>query len=372
MIIKKLLKERINLIELIIIALIIGLSIELLSNGLSSLLDTEKWNGIIYGTSLLFLGISYFIFKIIKLKSTKHSIKGFIIYNSKNNDVIEVPRYRYSRELSEDLKCAFNENPALKKIWNSDPLNNRFKMADNGKMRTSIPKSYNLIYQATEYFVIKELSMHLSAYFNNTNLEKKRLQEFNRKDIPSVLLENQFLELFSKPMEQRDAFVDDTLKSKGSLGKVVASYKHGFKFEQFDLVLPKKSKIHKPKGNEILIETSRFKIKFTIDFQGMGTVLPFSFEEYYLNLNNRRDYSEFEISIHVSVNFKLRSYLSRKGWEYFEWVDSYIRKLDEGFSKKLFFEKINWDTMSSAIIVAKNIVNKEKTGKIQEAEVIAE
>ncbi len=370
MIIKKLLKERIGLFELIVIAIIIGLSIELISNGLNSILDSENWKGILYGAVLLLIGFSYFIFKIIKLKSSKRSFKGFIIFDPKKNNILHIPRYNYSKELSEDISCAFNENKALKKLWNAEPLDSRFKRDKKGNIKSEKPKSFSLIIQATEYFIIKELSMHLSSYFNRNRHDEKKLQEISRKDIPSVLLENQFLELFSKPMEQRDAFVDDTLTPDDSEGTIVASYREGYKFEHFDLVLPKKTKILKPKENELLIETSRLKIKISIDFDGMGEVLPFSFNEYYLNLDNRRDFHEFEIKINVSVNFKLKGYLTRNGWEYFEWVDSFIKVLEKRFSKKIFFKKINWDTMSSAVIVAKNIVKKQLKNKIEEAEVI--
>ncbi len=170
-------------------------------------------------------------------------------------------------------------------------------------------------------------------------------------------------------MEQRDAFVADTLKNEKNVGKVVASYRQGYKFEQFDLVLPKNSKVSKPLENELLIETSRLKIKFSIDFQGMGTVLPYSFEKFYLNHKNHREFSELQINIHTTVRFKAKSFLSRKGWEYFEWVDSFNNELIERFSEKRFFEKINWNTMSSAIIIAENMTKLNKEN-LEEVEII--
>ena len=55
----------------------------------------------------------------------------------------------------------------------------------------------------------------------------------------------------------------------------------------------------------------------------------------------------------------VKSFLSRKGWEYFEWVDSFLSELNERFSEKRFLEKINWNTMSSAIIIAENMTKKK-------------
>ena len=230
MIIKKLINEKISLFELVLIAIIIGLSIELLSNGLSTFFDLEKWNGIFWGGGLLLLGFSYFIFKIIRLKTSNNVFRGFIIHDKKKNRIVNVPRYKYSQELSEDLKCAFNENGALKKIWDSEPFSIQFKKDSNGNNILSKPKSFNLVIEATEYFILKQLSLHLSSYFNNSKHDRKRLQEFSRRDIPAVLLDNRLLELFSKPMEQREAFVSDTLNDKKNLGKVVASYRKGYKF----------------------------------------------------------------------------------------------------------------------------------------------
>lgn len=368
MIIKKLINEKINFFELVLIAIIIGLSIELLSNGLSTLFDLTNWNGIIYGCLLLFLGFSYFVYKIIKLKTSLNEFIGFIIYDKKKNCIINVPRYKYLEELNEDLSCAFNENGALKKIWNSEPFSIQFSMHED-RNSLSKPKSFKLVVEATEYFILKQLSLHLSSYFNNSKHDINRLQEFNRKDIPSVLLENRILELFSRPMEQREVFVTDTLDDKKNTGKVVASYRKGYKFELFNLVLPKNSKISKPSENEILIDTPRLRIKFKIDFQGMGSILPYSFDKYYLNNKNHRDFSVYEINIYSTIKFKLKGLFSRKGWEYFEWVDSFLNELNQRFSKKRFLEKINWDTISSAIIIAENIEkNKHTTLDVEEYE----
>jgi hypothetical protein len=358
MITKKLLQEKKILFELILIVIIIGLSIEFLSNGLTSLFDLDKGNGIFLGSLMLIVGFSYFLFKIIKLKTTSETIDGFIIYDNKKNKIIDVPKYEYANELSDDFNCAFTENPALKKIWDAEPISHRFPKKSNKHAVFTNPKSYKLIYEATEYFILKQLSLHLSAHFNDDKHDKTRLKEFNRKDIPSILLENRFLELFSRPMEERDAFVSDTLSQDEGVGKIVASYRDGVKYELFDLVLPINSKILKPKGNEILIKTSRFKFKFSVNFQGMGSVTPYAFEKYYLNHKNPRDLSGFCIQINTTVNFTLKGYFTRKGWEYFEWIDSFMKELDEDFSEKTFWKRINWNTINSAIIIAENMKKK--------------
>ena len=53
-----------------------------------------------------------------------------------------------------------------------------------------------LILEATEYFLLRMLSTHLTNYFNDEKFKEENLTKLERKDIPQVLLENRFLNLF--------------------------------------------------------------------------------------------------------------------------------------------------------------------------------
>jgi len=206
----------------------------------------------------------------------------------------------------------------------------------------------------------------------DANFSKDNLTTFERKNIPQILFENIFLELFSKPMEQRPAFVDNTLKDKKnkSYEKVIAFYKDGFMFDDFELTLPKGSKIKREKINEIKIETPRIDLTFKIDFRGFNTVLPIDFKQYYLGIDERKEITYYSINIYCDINFKLKTFITSSGWAYYTWIDTFIEELDKGISQKRFLEKINWKTASTMIRVLKNLTRETDKNKVEDAQVI--
>jgi hypothetical protein len=77
------------------------------------------------------------------------------------------------------------------------------------------------------------------------------------------------------------------------------------------------------------------------------------FEKYYLRLqeyyqrSNPSMVKEKAIEIEVKVFFKNSIFFSRTGLQYYEWLDSYLDKLEEEFSTSYFFKKIGWDSVST-------------------------
>jgi hypothetical protein len=135
-----------------------------------------------------------------------------------------------------------------------------------------------LIMEATEYFILEMLSTHLTDYFNDEKFKEENLTTIERKDIPHVLLENRFLNLFSKPMEERAAFKDRYIP-KGIRG---SSQVGGAEFSYFDLILPTKSKVSRIDEKTFEISTQKFSLQVTISYMGTDELLPTNFERYYL------------------------------------------------------------------------------------------
>jgi hypothetical protein len=204
------------------------------------------------------------------------------------------------------------------------------------------PRACDLICEATEYYVLNELSVHLTDYFNDEKFKEENLREFNRNDVPEVLLRNRFMELFSKPMEERPHFVDQSFEKK-TMGETVAAFSRGAIFEKFELILPKKSIVRRLGDNRIQIETERFLIDIVIDFNGTNVNLPRGFEEYYLLLKDWQNIDTFGIYVDIQVSFKFGKLLSRTDWKYYQWVDSFLEKLDKRLSENTFFKTIGWD-----------------------------
>jgi hypothetical protein len=57
------------------------------------------------------------------------------------------------------------------------------------------------------------------------------------------------------------------------------------------------------------------------------------------------------VNVEVNAVVKRWSLLRASGWNYYQWIDSYIEKLDEFASWDRFLRQIDWDALSAGIYV---------------------
>jgi hypothetical protein len=171
------------------------------------------------------------------------------------------------------LRGVGSENKALSKMWSEHPI-----------------WSHKMARELVEYFFLYQLSLHLNAYFIENRInEDDEIITLKRRDIPTVLLENRVFELFSRPMEDREAF---SMHSKGTdIGEIVfATGEGGAIFEHFELMLPKRTEVSRLNEDTIKIKTDRFSMQIHINIPGTMVVLPRRFVTLYMN-NYYRDVS---------------------------------------------------------------------------------
>ncbi|HZO75703.1 MAG TPA: hypothetical protein VFB60_26085 [Ktedonobacteraceae bacterium] len=342
--------SRKNLVELVIIAILLSLGVNLIADQLLNWLDKKSLVILLAGISLCLVSIAYSLLSLFSTRTKSHTYEAFIIQESGVNNIAYVPGYDFSEEIHRYIQGGFTENPALLTLWKKHHKD-----------------AQQLITEAVEYYLLEKLSIHLDDYFHNQPFKKTNLAEYSRQDIPSVLLSNKFLELFSRPMSERSAFAgfeDDTNDRE-----VVYAYSNGAIYKKFGLTLPKGSKVTRPEKNKLEIETKKLKILLAIRYDGYATVLPEKFEEYYLNLKLQEtptskgillSYGLDEIYIDIKITIKLGAILSSNGWEYYKWVDSFLNKIENAVSREAFFHRINWD---SNLALLRCLSNTSKTTK---------
>lgn len=344
--------SRTALVEILIVGFLVGVCASL-----SGTLVYEQLKGhsswLYVGLAALLVWCIFFLSKkFTQSGKAKISVKGFLIHLKDDNQILSVPRYKLSENISRYLRSAFNENEALKRQWDKESLLHVFSQTKE----KSASGSLKLIREAAEYYLIETLSMHLTDYFNQECYDKKLLNELSREDVPSILLSNRFMEMFSAPMENRAVFepidIDDTD------GVVVMSMgKNGAFYSRFDLVLPKGAEVSRENG-AVVIETSKFKLTISVRFDGTGYVSPRNFEKYYLGLEEFEKYREFGIEFNAEVEFKLFSSFRKKDWDYHAWLDSYFDRIERDMSGESFFQEINWETVATMIQCGQQMPNK--------------
>ncbi len=342
--ISSLLLGRAHLYEIVITAIFMGFGISLIVSSITLFNKFEAFWGLCTGliisvVSLIFIGI-----RILGRRNGDYVFNGFFILNEKQNKIISIDTYKFANNLSCYLIDAFAENKVLEHIWNSEPL----RLQD--EQNESKNRSINIIREAIEYYLLDSLFSHLISFFGYPAEHKKNISVYERDNIPSTLLKNRFLDLFSKPMCDRENFIgiEETIE-EDSVPFILEA--NGAVYRKFLLVLPYKSIVQK-KDNEIIIKTRRFTLNMNVLFDGCNTSLPEGFLEHFLSIEGFYNFLSnviYSVNIKISVKFKLSSIFSPYGWEDYNWIDSFLDRLNNDISKDEFFKRINWNTVYTII-----------------------
>jgi hypothetical protein len=360
------LTERNSLTNIIIGTIIASLGINLISESILQIFFFGAHIMLIIGVGASLASIWYFIRIMTAKRIQLRNYSGFFIVDHVEKKVIPVNRYPYSENLSRYLESACAESQDIRmalerSIYVPDttikiPREKIDEVGIEREERAAAVKKLmatpdrRLILEATEYFVFRMLSTHLTNYFSDEKFKEENLTKFEREDIPQVLLENRFLNLFSKPMEERVAAFEDRYVSKNTRDGSGGS---NADFSHFHLILPTKAKVSRIDEKTCEITTQKFTLSVTIRYSGADELLPTDFEKYYLRLqeyyqrSNPSMVKKKAIEIEVKVFFKNSIFFSRTGLQYYEWLDSYLDKLEEEFSTSYFFKKIGWDSVST-------------------------
>jgi hypothetical protein len=341
----ELFSDRRGLFELFIGAVLLALSVNLLASGIAAALKIRPIELLVLSTCLILVAFALISRKLIDKRHFVRRYDGFLVYSKDKNDLIEVPRYDLSERICDYLQAIFAENEAMKKLWNKEPLKGMFKYDAEKRDVTRHPvASTLLVKEAVEYFLLDALSTHLTDYFNHQPFDKELLKEFGREDAPGVLFKNRFLDTFSRPMLDRPTFIDSALNPKRDFGQVVAAFgPNAARYERFDLVLPKEAKVARLADGNVEIDTPKFKMNLSVQFDGLNTVLPFKFASLYLRNKNRKELTVYKLGVRISVTLKRWVWLTRSGWDYHMWIDSFLEAFDHKFSEETFFAKIDWE-----------------------------
>ena len=353
--------------SLIMTSVLVAVGVNLLSTGIVDIFGFQ-YSEIIFIVLGILLSLGVIAWNALsKLRALNQTtkFKGFVIYDEDNHKIVDVPEYEISTDMAKYQQCASSENKAFEKLWNKDSIS-PFRAFDNKfdkKMSDSTTQSGTLFIELLEYCLIEKLSLHLSDYFNDVD-DKLKVQEFQKNDIPQVLLSNRFLKLFSEDMINREIFTcrADGYEEDVDNRHVVCAYNFsGGYYHKFDLILPKNSRVTRKGKNEIVIDTPILTLTLTSSFDGFNTVLRSGFNEYYMGFtrHQRASLNDYQFNVEVSVTFKLRSLFLKERTIYYSWIDSFLDTLGEYMGKDRFFERINWDTAYTLIRCA-NITNKSK------------
>jgi hypothetical protein len=347
-----------QIIELLASAVALALGVNLLAFVITDAVSRPFALGI--GVLVLLASLVYLAARLIKVGTHTREYQGFFIYRTGTNCVEEIDRYEFGEELPRYLTGLFSEKPGLKRTWDQEPLTNLYGLPED--IEKNRPKrTLALVREAMECFVLRQLSFHLDEQLGRPT--EGRTEAISREQVPEVLLQNRFLNLFSEPMEDRAAFGDDRSDTSNvyyALGEQGAIY------DRFELVLPKQSKVTRTAPNEVAIATKRFELRIETEFDGGNTYIPWEFHKYYLGheallKEGAIQFHAFQVTVRLTTKVSLGSVFAIADWEYYRWVDSFLDRFDRSFSEDAFFSRIGWDTALTVLHCQENLVSQRES-----------
>jgi len=349
---EELISTRKGVIEVVIFALIIALGVNLLSASMEKIWSKNPYIPMTIGALCLLFGAIFLLVKILSSTIRNRYISGVQIMDSRTRRIVYVKRYRFSEKSKDHIDAICAENKAIKRMWEEGDLSPS-KRDEFGNYSRNISSTHKLQKEEIEYFVLDQLSTHLTDYFNHRRDKLGGVITFGRRDIPAVLMDNRFLEMFSRPMEEREGFNHHgNEKARGETrGEIIyAMGSGGQRFERFDLTLPKGSTVFRKLG-DIVIKTPRFEMKISTEFEGYGAVIEPYFAEKYLGVD-WGEINSYKVGANISVKFNPLSIFTPSGWGYYQWVDSFLDSIEKKLSFRDFKKNIGWEVAYTASILA--------------------
>ncbi len=388
--VERILQSRKNLCQLLVVAILLALSVNLLANWFCKFFSDETWIIILSGIFLLVIAVLYLVRLLLKESAIEYEFEATLIFDPKNKSHIEIDQYGWSEKFDKVLNALLVENEAFKSVWeeeyvywqlknnidkdsqsNSDEKNEFSKNVNkDGISYLAIVQVENepieerrlhksLLIEVAEFCLLDFLALHLSEYFEHTEHDEKQVTTIERQHIPDILLENRVLSLLTTPIEDRQIFLKSGVKKFPSKGEIQALYaSNGAVYELFRLTLPKGTKISRPQPGVLHLEHRNFKLTMECLFYGFNLNLPRYFEELYLGREfNSTDPREFNIVINAQL--RNSAFILLNGWTYYKWIDSFIEYLQQHIEFKVFLEQIDW-LAASTIIRANRMMNQVK------------
>ncbi|QDH72402.1 hypothetical protein [Brevundimonas sp. M20] len=322
-----------GILELLIVAALLSIGVEVATAPVLGEWNLASAITLACGSILILLAISLVVRRHFLSLNRSFEAKGVIICDQESHDIIRVHRYEFGQASYDSIVGLFSENPAQKKLW--------VESLEKGHLVTTRGEFNAIIEESIEYFALKNLSHELGRELGG-NEDDPLITKLGRKDLPQILLENRFLELFSRLMKDRPAFMNQAAPDDPDEEVVLAYGENGEIYERFELTLPINSVVKKISDGSIVLSNSRFDLTINAKCSGFNTNTSTLFEPLYLG-RNKIETKTFSASISVSVKYKLRSLFSGKSWQYYRWIDQFMDGIEKDFSFDAFLERIGWD-----------------------------
>ncbi|SED76006.1 hypothetical protein SAMN04489727_9263 [Amycolatopsis tolypomycina] len=406
-------ETRSSLSELLSLAVIAALGINLVSGTLSSFLGDKV--SVILGSALVGLVTAYVVAKKLKKRALYERVNAVFLtidefeesaarrpevddvdnqeYENGYHRVSSIPGYGFSEEFRRLTRSLFAENQALHAQWKKEPFRLvRRKISRNesnaegvdargrekrtvkiSRVRMEVPNnaSVKLVKEVVEFMLLQRLSSHLRDYFGNADRFKKQdLVDMERNDVPAVLLSNRAFALFTGDVRDRVGFDPlDGVDGDEDEAEVFMIQSGSYYYSRFELTLPKGSKVERIDTGHVRIFNKSMSLELEVDFHATNASLPLNFSAGYLgSLQDDGKITAWRVSVHIRASVRSRIIAYGKKHAYHAWLDSIIESFRRDLDFDAFKEEISWMNANATMRAIAALMNRRARAESKKPE----
>lgn len=316
--------RRQQLSDILLIAMLLGTGIGLLTTSISEALKDDIAMTAGLGALLVTAGLLLTFRRQRKIKSDILRLEGALAFEALDGEIkpLRIYDYEFNNEFCDNLTSFLAENAAHKKRFLSYFTNN-----DDPLRRRESP-SYDFfketVTSVVEFVLLNELDLHLNAYFVNNEIDTTTIKKIGREDLPLSVLSNKVIDALTKHYSERESFMDSDFDE--SLGELYyATGKDGAVYNRLSVELPPDSTIGRAANGALQIKNKNFKLSLLVKFEGSHTHVHSDLFE-----TETSDYfSPYSVSVNIEATASPPLFHSGKAIEIYEWLDSYIDRIEK-------------------------------------------
>jgi hypothetical protein len=329
-------QKRSDLVLILVTAVLFSFAINLITSYLSAIASND--NAAKSAIWLLWLGLAFLLGAGLVLKRIIFDtpievlrLRGAVAFKTNKETVepVEISGYSFNDDFCEYLKAFLQENKAYWKLF-----------SESKKEFTRVERfnpdelSYHTIMNSVlEFVVLHQLDLHLNSYFVENEINDTHIITLTRDQVDPSVLKNRVIDLITKDMKERPAFVRDSkAPSEGII--CYAGGEDGAVFQRLDVELPPKSKIYRNSDGFLVIANPFFELVIKPQFEGFCT----NVSRALTTLSPTR-----LITIKIETQIKPKLFASTETMEMYAWLDSFLERMEDYVSTDKLEQRLNTD-----------------------------
>lgn len=309
--------------DILLIAILLGAGVGLLTASISEALEGEIALKTAMGSALIIAGLLLSFGRQRKRGSDVLRLRGALAFEVRDEKVhpVHIYDYHFNKEFCSNLTGFLAENAAYKKKFLSVFAGNGYSLEQRNS--PSYEFFRETIISVVEFILLDELDLHLNAYFVNNEIDTSTIRKIGREDLPLSVLSNKVIDTLTKHYSEREAFTESDFNEE--VGELYyATGKDGAVYNRLSVELPPESTIDRAENGALVIKNRHFELSLLVKFDGSHAYVNSDLIEGAAD----EGFCPYSFNVALTATASPPLFRRRKANEIYEWLDSYIDRVE--------------------------------------------